>query len=87
MTITNGIVSSKIYDKRDGFNFEIVNFPFLDGDVPRSPSFGAYISQFIRFARVFVCLFVCFVALRPKSTAMVNAGRLVHLTTLFPGQA
>ena len=32
-------------------------------------------------------LFVCFVALRPKSTAMVNAGRSVHLTTLFPGQA
>ena len=32
-------------------------------------------------------LFVCFVALRPKSTAMVIAGRSVHLTTLFPGQA
>ena len=52
MSITNGIVSSKIYDKRDGFNFEIVNFPFLDGDVPRSPSYGVYISQLIRFARV-----------------------------------
>ena len=35
----------------------------------------------------FVYLFVCFVALRPKSTAMVIAGRSVHLTTLFPGQA
>ena len=35
----------------------------------------------------FVCLFVCFVALRPKSTAMVIAGRSVHLSTLFPGQA
>ena len=32
-------------------------------------------------------LFVCFVALRPKSTAMVIAGRSVDLTTLFPGQA
>ena len=31
-------------------------------------------------------LFVCFVALRPKATAMVMAGRSVHLTTLFPGQ-
>ena len=31
--------------------------------------------------------FVCFVALRPKSTAMVIAGQSVHLTTLFPGQA
>ena len=52
LSITNGIVSSKIYDKRDDFNFEIVNFPFLDGDVPRSPSYGVYISQPIRFARV-----------------------------------
>ena len=33
---------------------------------------------------MFVCLFV---ALRPKSTAMVIVGRSVHLTTLFPGQA
>ena len=52
LSITNGIVSSKIYDKRDDFNFEIVNFPFLDGDVPRSPSYDVYISQLIRFARV-----------------------------------
>ena len=48
-SITNGIVSSKIHDKWDDFNFEIVNFPFLDGDVPRSPSYGVYISQLIRF--------------------------------------
>ena len=32
-------------------DFEIVNFPFLDGDVPRSSSYGVYISQLIRFAR------------------------------------
>ena len=51
-SIINGIVSSKIYDKQDDFNFVIVNFPFLDGDVPRSPSYGVYISQRIRFARV-----------------------------------
>ena len=42
----------KIYDKRDDFDFDIVNFPFLDGDVPRRPSYGVYISQLIRFARV-----------------------------------
>ena len=52
MSITNGIVSSKSHEKRDDFKFEIVNFPFLDGDVPRSPSYGVYISQLIRFARV-----------------------------------
>ena len=45
---THSIVSSKVYDKRDDFNFEMVNFLFLDGDVPRSPSYGVYISQLIR---------------------------------------
>ena len=39
-------------DKHDDFNFEIVNFPFLDGDVPRFTSYRVYISQLIRFARV-----------------------------------
>ena len=52
VSITNGIVSSKIYDKQGDFNFKIVNFPFLDGDFPRSPSYGVYISQLIRFARM-----------------------------------
>ena len=52
LSITNGIVSSKTYDKWDDFNFKIVNFLFLDGDVPRSPSYGVYISQLIRFAKV-----------------------------------
>ena len=52
LLITNCIVSSKIYDKWDDFNFEIVNLPFLDGDVPCSPSYGVNISQLIRFARV-----------------------------------
>ena len=44
--------SSKIYDKRDCFDFEIVNFPYLDGDVPRRAVYVAYISQLIRFTRV-----------------------------------
>ena len=52
LSISNGFVSSKIYDKRDDFDFDIVHFPFLDGDVPRSTSYGVYISQLIRFARV-----------------------------------
>ena len=52
LSITNGIVSSKVYYKRNDFNFEIVNFLFLDENVPRSPSYGENISQLIRFARV-----------------------------------
>ena len=52
LSVSDGFVSSKIYDKRDDFYFDIVNFPFLDGDVPRSTPYGVYISQLIRFARV-----------------------------------
>ena len=36
----------------DDFSFPIVNYPFLDGDVPLSPSYGVFISQLVRFARV-----------------------------------
>ena len=52
LPISNRFVSSKIYDKCDDFDFDIVNFPFLDGDVPRSTSYGVCIFQFIRFASV-----------------------------------
>ena len=52
LSISDGFVNTNIYDKRDDFDFDIVNFPFLDGDIPRSTSYGVYISQLIRFARV-----------------------------------
>ena len=42
---------TKLYDKRDDFNFHIVNFPFLDSNIPSSPAYGVYISQLIRYAR------------------------------------
>ena len=51
LCISNGTVSTKIYDKRDDFDFDSVSFPFLDGDVPRRTSYGVYISQLIRFSR------------------------------------
>ena len=51
LSVENGFVSSKIYNKRDDFDFHIVNFQFLDGYVPRRASYGVYISQLIRFAR------------------------------------
>ena len=50
MSISYDIVSTKIYDKRGDFDFEIVNFPFVYGDVPRCTSYGVYISQLSRFA-------------------------------------
>ena len=39
LCISYGTVSTKIYDKRNDFDFDIVNFPFLDGDVPRRTSY------------------------------------------------
>ena len=42
LSITYGKVSFKIYDKRGDFNFEIVYFPFLDGDVWWCIHFAAY---------------------------------------------
>ena len=51
LCISNSAVSTKIYDKRDDFDFDIVNFSFLDGDVPPRTSYGVYMSQLIRFAR------------------------------------
>ena len=51
-SISTGFVSSKIYDKHDDFDFDIVNFSFLEGDFPRFTSYGIYISQLIRFTRV-----------------------------------
>ena len=40
-----------MYDKRDDFNFQIVNFPFLSSNIPESPAYGVFISQLIRYAR------------------------------------
>ena len=47
LSVENGFVSSKLYDKRDDFGFDIVKFPFLDGDVPRRASYGVYISNLL----------------------------------------
>ena len=47
LSISNDIVSTKIYDKRDDFDFEIVIFPFLDGDVPPlHPMESIYLNSF-----------------------------------------
>ena len=52
LSVSDGFLKTKIYNKRDAFYFDIVNFPFLDGDVLRSTSYGVYIPQLIRFARM-----------------------------------
>jgi hypothetical protein len=46
-----GQLSIKIYDKRDDFNFKIINFPNICSNIPASPAYGVYISQLIRYTR------------------------------------
>ena len=45
------VISTRLYDKRDDFDFHIVNFPYLSSNIPSGPSYGVYISQLIRYAR------------------------------------
>ena len=52
LSISGGFVKSKIHKRRVDFDFDIVHFPLLDGDIPRSTSYGVYTSQLVRFARV-----------------------------------
>ena len=51
--IINGEIHTSMYDKKDDFGFNIVNFPLLDGDMPRLPSYGIYISQLIQYVPMF----------------------------------
>ena len=50
-------IHTSVYDKRDYFGFPILNFPWLSGDVPRLPSYGIYISQFVRFTKCCTSIF------------------------------
>ena len=50
-TDNKGNLSTKIYDKRDDFNFPITNFLFLCGNIPSSPAYGVFVSQLIRYCR------------------------------------
>ena len=51
LTIENGRIWSKIFDKRDAFDFPIVNFPTLDGNIPLKSSYGVFIGELVRYAR------------------------------------
>ena len=48
---SEGRLGTKLYDKRDDFNFSIMNFPFICSNIPAAPAYGVYISQFIRYSR------------------------------------
>ena len=46
----NNNITIKLYDKRDEFDFHIVNFPFMSSNIPSAPAYGVYASQLIRYA-------------------------------------
>jgi hypothetical protein len=50
---SNGRLTTTLYDKRNDFDFAIVNFPLLCtcSNIPLSPAYGMYIAQLIRYAR------------------------------------
>ena len=50
---SGGKLSTRLHDRRDDFAFHSVNFPFLSRNIPSGPSYGAYISQLIRYARFY----------------------------------
>ena len=40
-----------LFDKRDNFNFPIVNFPCLSGNIPTRQSYSVFLAQLIRYCR------------------------------------
>ena len=52
MQIQGRKFKTSVYDKRDAFKFHIVNFPFLDSNIPTKPAYGIYISQLVRIGRI-----------------------------------
>jgi hypothetical protein len=51
LKVENGFISTSIYDKRDLFDFPVVNFPFLNGNIPSKSSYGVFSGELVRYAR------------------------------------
>ena len=51
VTINDSIISTSLYDKRDAFDFPIVNFPTLTGNIPHKSSYGVFTGEVVRYAR------------------------------------
>ena len=51
LEIRDGNIHTSLFDKRDAFDFKIVNFPDLSGNIPSKQSYGVFVSQLIRYAR------------------------------------
>ena len=74
----DGQLHPSIYDKRDVFNFQNTNFPFLGSNIPSSPAYDVFISQLIRYARA-CSSYECFILrVRRLSSKLLKQGYLVE---------
>ena len=48
IVLQNGKFKFTLFDKRNDFNFEVINYPYLSGNIPKIPSYGVYVSQLVR---------------------------------------
>jgi hypothetical protein len=51
LVVMNGVVSTSIFDKRDAFDFQMINFPTLTGNIPIKSSYGVFVCELVRYAR------------------------------------
>ena len=72
----SGKLSSKLYDKHDDFNFHIVNFPFLCGNIPAPPAYGVFVSQLIRYAKACTLYHDFILTARQLATKLLTRGYL-----------
>ena len=52
ISICNNKYVTEVYDKRENFNFKIVNYPYMCSNIPAKPTYGVYVSQLIRISRI-----------------------------------
>ena len=52
ISICQGKFITEVFDKRDNFYFNIVNYPYMCSNIPTKPTYGVYISQLIRINRI-----------------------------------
>ena len=51
VVIKDSIITTSIFDKRDAFDFPIINFPTLTGNIPNRSSYGVFIGELVRYSR------------------------------------
>ena len=76
--VRDGQLHTSIYDKRDDYNFHITNWTFPSSNIPSSPAYGVFISQFIRYTRA-CSMYECFILRAMRlSSKLLKQGYLVE---------